>query len=277
MALRSEILLALPLILASACAAGSADPAPKPEPVDPATKYATLQDFCKARAGAECNDLVAKKCGAASVAACVATRTEACKGEAPQGVTLVAKNADACIVAVKSTYDDGKISVGERASLADLCGPKVYSGPGAARAPCTTDYDCATVDGLSCVMPSPDETTGKCLARHVVEAAAPCPGEADTCPSDYFCEAKSKTCAPRALLGQDCQSTILPCNAGLVCPNNPFAGGCKALAGSGESCKLDTDCAPEAGLCDKLAGSPEGNCTDVVVLTSLDTMCAAFQ
>ena len=45
----------------------------------------------------------------------------------------------------------------------------------------------------------------------------------------------------------------------------------------GESCKLDTDCVPSAGLCDKLAGSPEGNCTAVVVLTSLDTLCTGFK
>jgi hypothetical protein len=275
MSLRSESLLALPLILASACAAGVADP-PAPPPPDPAVKYATVDDFCKARAHAECNELVARKCGTTGVAACVATRIAVCVGETPQGSTLVSKHVDACIAAVKSAYEDAKISVTEHTSLSVLCGPGVFSGPGAVRAPCTTDYDCATVDGLGCVIGS-GQTSGKCLKRNTVEAAAPCPGEADVCPGDYYCEDKSKTCAPRALEGQDCQSVLRPCNAGLWCPDNPFAGGCKSLAKNGESCKLDADCVPDAALCDKIAGSPQGNCTDVVTLTSLDTLCAAFK
>jgi hypothetical protein len=277
MSLRRGMMLALSLILGSACAAGVEDPGPPPKPApDPAMKYGSIDDFCKARAAAECNELVAKKCGTAGVDACIATRTTVCKEEAPQGATLVTKNADACIAAVKSAFEDAKISVVERTGIVDVCGAPLFSGPGAVRAPCTTDFDCATIDGLSCVVP-PDEKTGKCLARHLVEPAAPCPGEADVCPGDYFCEGKSKTCAPRALEGQDCQSVLHPCNAGLWCPNTPFGGGCRPLAGSGEACKLDGDCVPSAGLCDKLVGSPQGNCTDVVSLTALDSLCAAFK
>ncbi|MEO7096988.1 MAG: hypothetical protein ABI175_27260, partial [Polyangiales bacterium] len=193
-----------------------------------------------------------------------------------QGAIMVAKNCEACVTAVKAAYEDGKISFGERTNLADLCGPRVFSGPGAVRAPCSSDFDCATLDGLSCVMPL-DAKSGKCFKRNAVGPAAPCAGEADVCPGDYYCEAKSQTCAPRALEGQDCQSSIQPCNAGLWCPNTPFGGGCRPLAGGGEACKLDADCVPAAGLCDKLTGSTEGNCADVVTLTALDTICAAFK
>jgi len=260
----SVVLAMAPLV---GCAAGAVDSAPTGQ------KYATLEDFCKARANAECTAIVVSKCGAPSVEACVAKRTASCKTGAPQGVTYVASNAEKCLDTIKEVYADAKLSDVEIASLGEACGSKIFSGPGGARSECNVDYDCKTQDGLVCMVPS-GATTARCLVPNLVAGAAPCPGEADVCPGDYFCEAKSKTCATRAAISEPCYD-LLPCQPGLACNPSPFGGGCHAKAGPGEPCKLDADCTK--GVCDKLVGSTNGNCTETILLTPLDSVCEGFK
>jgi hypothetical protein len=253
------------------CAAGAVEDPPA------ATTYATLDEFCKGRAAAECSDEVVAKCGAATVDACVTKRVSLCKTQGPQGVTFIPAGAEKCIATLKDAYADAKLDVAELASFDDVCGVRIFSGPGAARASCRSDYDCRTVDGLRCTWPQEGatEADGRCLVPNPVAAAGACPGEADVCPGDYFCESKSKTCAPRAAIGETCRDGIQPCLVGLVCPNNPFAGGCREKAGPGEPCKLGSDCTK--GLCDKAVGATSGNCTETISLNTLDSICEGFK
>jgi hypothetical protein len=268
--------LVLALVASSSilgCAAGAEDTAPgAPSGGDP-TAYATLADFCAGRAKAECSDVVVKACGSKTSAACLGARTAACNASAPQGTTYEAQNAPACITAVKAAYADATITDDELATLATTCGTKIFSGPGAARAPCTTDYDCSSADGLACVI-ALGATDGKCLAPHEVKPSDACPNEADVCTKGFFCDGKSKTCSPKAAEGQSCYSLTLPCDDGLKCPDSPFASGCTAKAPAGAACSADADCAK--GLCDKLQGSSEGNCTESVQLSTLDALCVGF-
>ena len=274
-------LLPLLLLLAAsqlACAAGAAEPPQAQAQGDVGAKYATLQDFCKARGKAECTADVASKCGAPSVEACIKARTTACLDAAPQGATYVVDSAEPCLAAVTSAYATTKLTTASLASIATLCGPKLFSGPGVARTPCSVDYDCATVSGLRCMTTTSatGESVGKCLKPNPVAASAPCGGEADVCPTDFFCELKSKTCAPAAIVTEGCQPGVIPCASGLYCPGGgPFGGGCKEKAHAGESCKVSSDCGD--GLCDKLSGSASGNCTGTIELNKLDEMCVGFK
>src|SRR5260221_8397583 len=139
---------ALVLTLSLGCAAGAADTAPGgPGGGTDPTSYATLADFCTARAKAECGDVVVKACGSKTTTACLAARNSACNDSAPQGTTYQAQNAPACITAVKSAYADAMLTDVEIADLGTTCGTKIFSGPGAARAPCTSDYDCSSAAG----------------------------------------------------------------------------------------------------------------------------------
>ena len=117
-------------------------------------------------------------------------------------------------------------------------------------------------------------TSGKCLVPHQVSPSDACPNEDDVCTDGFYCDAKSLTCLPKAAEGEDCYSLVTPCDDGLKCPDNPFGGGCQALAPPGAACSADTDCAK--GMCDKLEGSTEGNCTDTVTLSTLDSLCVGF-
>lgn len=275
--MRRLSLAALAFVLATVgtvgCAAAAVDTAPPgPSTADPTT-FDTLQDFCTGRAHAECSDAVVKACGSKTKDACFAARNTSCLGSAPQGTTFQAKNAPACIVALKKIYADAVLTVDEIKDLGTTCGTKIFSGPGIARSPCTVDYDCASADGLQCVI-GLGQTSGKCLAPHVVSPSDACPNEADVCTRGYYCDGKSKTCNPKAAEGQSCYSTITPCDDGLICPDNPFGGGCRAKSPAGAACSADKDCS--VGFCDKLEGSSEGNCTDSVQLSTLDSLCVGF-
>jgi hypothetical protein len=62
---------------------------------------------------------------------------------------------------------------------------------------------------------------------------------------------------------------------GFTCPDSPFDAYCSPLAVAGTPCLAPTDCA--SNLCDKATGQSQGVCADQVQLTSLDSMCAAYQ
>ncbi|GAC1394429.1 MAG: hypothetical protein NVSMB47_03390 [Polyangiales bacterium] len=263
---------ALSSALLAGCAAGAADPVPRADAQGSAPpKPTTVEAYCQARAEAECTEVVRARCKSKSVASCVAGRIVACKDAVPQGDTFVAANVDGCLAAVKEAYADAKLSKAELTAIADACGPKLFSGPGVARAPCTSDFDCATVSGLVCVHAL--DGSGKCLAPHRVQPAQTCANEDDVCTAGFFCEGKAKTCQPKAALGEQCFSAI-PCADGMYCIASPFGGGCRAKAGAGEGCKLDDDCA--TGLCDKLSGGSAGNCTDALDLNPLGATCVGF-
>ena len=252
---------------AIACAAHGNDPPPAPS-------WPTADSFCRARGEAECSSLVVTKCGAKDRDACVTSRATQCTASAPQGTTYVPEHAKACLDLVTRVFGAGVVTSEDSRAMSTTCGTEIWSGPGAARAPCTTPYDCSSLAGLTCVM-ALGETSGKCLAPHRVGAGAACPGEADECSDGYFCDSKSKTCIVEAVEGEPCHPTIHPCAPGLYCIANPFSSGCQKLFAKGHGCQQDAECAD--GLCDKLSGSPQGTCTDAIIVASPDGYCATFK
>src|SRR5438876_6333346 len=101
----------------------------------------TPQDYCEARAEAECNGIVVQKCGVKDQTSCQGARSNRCVAEMPQGTTYVPEAALACITTTRMAYADATLTGKELQSIADACS-KVFSGPGAVRSPCTADADC---------------------------------------------------------------------------------------------------------------------------------------
>lgn len=254
------------LVAAAACAAPIIEP-------DSAAQYANLSTFCDARAQAECNTQVVSHCGVKDSNACVHKVSTSCVSGAPQGATYQPARARDCIDAVHDAYSTATLTK-DALSKVDAACSLVWSGPGAARAPCGNDLDCASKDGLKCVTPL-GQNNGKCLKPNVVAGGATCANEADRCPADYYCDGKALVCVVEGSLGSQCQKDIMPCMSGLYCSGSLFVTGCKPLAPAGTPCKMPADCAD--GLCDKAQGSAEGTCSGAITLSPLDAMCVNYK
>jgi hypothetical protein len=261
--------LSLVLVLLASCAAGSESPPP-----DPGTRYDSLETFCAARARAECSDVVVQKCKSKGRDACVAARTDHCKGSMPQGVRYNPAGADACIRAVTDAYADAKLSAAESANIDDACGPKVFVGKGTARDRCESNWDCDASVGLVC-MRAYGKDEGKCLVPHVVEPASSCADEADVCPSDSYCDTMTKVCVPKHASGESCQPGYIECVDTAVCAGGgPFGGGCRDKLQDGDTCAQSIDCMN--GLCEKPTGAAMGTCSASLELSPLSAACTGF-
>ena len=242
-------------------------------PEDFASETSTLADYCKTRARVECSAALVNACGAKDADTCVADRQAACMKAVPQGTVYVPAAGPACIVAVQAAYTTTTLTADAIASVDTACEP-IFSGPGAARSPCTVDYDCSTKDGLRCLI-APEQTQGKCLAPNMIDPGGTCPGEADVCSGPYYCDVQSKVCVAEGGEGAACQPDSAPCMQGYRCPGGLFGSTCMPLKVSGDACTADSDC--QSNLCDKAAGQAQGTCADQIQLTALDSMCADYR
>lgn len=270
----SVVVVAGAALVSGACATAAEDPPPAQKTQSTEANLQDVDRFCAARADVECNDVVMSKCQLKDHGACLKARTKLCLDGQPQGTKYIQKNAPACFNAIKAMYEDAKITSDESKLVADACGPKIFSGPGAARSPCTSPYDCSSENDLTCVTPEA-ETNGKCLRPVPVPAGSTCAGESDTCPDDYYCDQPTKTCQIRASAGASCHITIKPCKKGLRCPPpSPFGNQCLDQLPAGTVCSLDTDC---RGMCVKAPGQAQGTCADAIELTPLGEECSKFK
>ena len=265
------------VVMGVGCAASGAGDPPPPDPAH--QKIDSIASYCQARAQAECNDTVVAKCAVNDAKSCAAARASSCTRTAPQGTELVTAQAPACIQLVMNAYGDAVLTGDELKKIDAACGPALFSGPGGARSPCTTSYDCRSIDGLSCVIPpssTQPDASGKCMKLQPVPASGACPGEADQCPDGYFCDPKAKICQPEADSGEPCDPVNHPCKNGMVCPLNPFAGGtCQGKWTEGHPCRADSDC--DSNICARQPAAIDGNCSDSIVLSPLDGACAIFK
>lgn len=238
----------------------------------------TLETYCDARANAECSAQVVTRCGAGGADACVRTRTDRCTLTAPQGVVLRPTKVDVCVKAVTDAYADAKLTTTELGTVRTAC-DAIWSGRGQIQDKCASDFDCDTNAGLSCILPiaQPGQTVeGRCLRPHVVLAGEACASPADVCEPDAYCDQPTTTCAMKKTEGQSCNPWSAPCAATLECPGGgPFGSGCRAKKPAGESCGTDGECAD--GMCVKGVKQSEGTCAKELVMSPLDSVCAAFK
>jgi hypothetical protein len=257
----------------AACAAGSVAPAPTAAATDAGPSMATVQEYCAARAAAECTGAVMQQCGA-DVTACQMARAAFCAMQVPEGTTYQPQQAPACIAAASAMVTTGTVTAMGQAAMEVACGTQLFAGPGGPRSPCTNDYDCNSSMGLSCVTPT-GQTTAKCLVPNVVANGGPCPNEQDECGGDFYCNPMSLECVRDAALNEPCGAGWTPCSTGLdYSGSGPFSS-CTAKPADGAACETSSDC--NSGLCDKLTDQAQGNCVEQIVLSSLDSICATFR
>ncbi len=243
-------------------------------PEDPTTQVATLTEYCQSRAKIECSTQLVASCKVKDVSTCVADRSTKCMSDVPQGTVYVPTAATPCLQAVAAAYATTTITAASLGTVANAC-ESIFSGPGAARAPCNVDYDCALKDGLRCLIPW-GETSGKCMQPNYVDPGGACPGEADVCTGTYFCDPKALVCTAEGGEGSSCSVQYAPCMQGYKCPGlGPFGATCTPLGAVGEVCVAASDC--QSNFCDKATGQAQGVCADQIQLTALDSMCAVYQ
>jgi|HubBroStandDraft_1064217.scaffolds.fasta_scaffold60874_3 hypothetical protein len=269
------------MLALSACAAGSAEPestaAPPKKTAMPAASLDTVADFCAAQAEAECSEAVVSACGISDKSACEKASAKSCISAVPQGTTYQPSKAPACLAKVTAAYSTAEITASALASLDPACGSNLFAGPGAARAPCMTNYDCDSAKGLECVLPNPppDDNMGQCFIPEVLPPGGDCSGQGTVCPGGTYCDPTGLTCVTDSQLGDGCNPPDYPCAAGLACSGaGPFAT-CMEMGADGSACEAATDCS--SGLCDKATDQAEGTCASSIMLSSLDSMCQSLQ
>jgi hypothetical protein len=250
-------------------------PAPPPAHSQHAAKpeLSTLSGFCAARAAAECSSAVITACGFTAKSECEGTHAKACMSAVPQGTTYQPTKAPACLAVVTQAYATSQITAKALASLQPACGPDIFSGPGAARAQCMTDFDCDSAKGLRCVLPNPPSSgnMGQCFVPQMVEPGGDCSGQGTVCGTGTYCDPMGLTCVTDNQLNEACSAPDYPCAAGLQCNGvGPFAT-CSEGAADGTACNASTECT--SGLCDKASDQAGGTCASVIALSSLDSMC----
>jgi hypothetical protein len=264
-----RVLAVVTIVLAAGCANGGPTP---PEANSPAA-LSTVQAFCQAYGQAQCTEVVLSACGVSDATSCAAAASQACLSSQPQGTTYVAANAPACIALVTSTYTSTTLTKDQLAALDSTCGTQVFSGPGAARAACQSDYDCSSAQGLSCVVPF-GQTAGNCYVPTVSQPGASCAGESAVCTDGFYCAPMTQACTADATVNMGCSPGFNQCADGLACSGGgPFAT-CMAASPDGYPCGVETDCA--GGMCDKAASQAQGTCASQITLSPLDASCASF-
>ncbi len=264
-------------ILSLASVAGCATPTD--DIPDQGTAYDSLEKFCHTRAVLECSPAVVKACQSGSTEACVGLREASCIDGAPQGTTYVSTHAPECLTLVEQMYSTTILEASEVEALSTACVTDLFTGPGPARAPCTTSLDCDTVSGLECIVPfGSSNNEGKCLVPKNAGSGMPCTGEADRCQTGFYCDPLIQVCTPSAPVGQTCAGNFPgACVSGAECQGGGLiqAPWCVELAPPGAHCVEDTDCA--AGLCDRPAANGNGTCTETLELVAIAASCQGFR
>jgi hypothetical protein len=259
-------------LLPAACAS------PQELSEDPSqSAYGTLQGFCHLRAQAECSPAVVSACQSGSVDNCVSLREASCVASVPQGTRYVPNNAEVCVELVRDVYTAAALTRDEVRAISRLCEASVFTGPGGARAPCTSSLDCDTASGLECI-PQADALEGKCLVPKMENGGMNCDGEADRCAEGLYCDGTTRVCLPAKPAGQACQlGTPESCQGGSEClGSGPMApGSCFALAPAGAPCTSDDECAD--GLCDRPMANGNGSCTALLQMVSIAESCQGFR
>ena len=247
---------------------------------DPVTyKYPTYEDFCTARAQAECSETVQTRC-TADAKSCVDKRTSACLTEKRSDASYQPAAADDCLSKVSSAYSDDQVTPEELHDMAEAC-EHLFSGSRAVGQTCQAPYQCAPDGGATCVIPN-GKTDGTCQVPVPKEAGDAC-GPADSvCAEGLFCtSSEPHVCAKRYDVGQACSRSLL-CKETLSCAlASDDSGTCQEKAGIGSACHGDADCASDlcatVRICQGDDCQVKQQCVGAIILTPSDPFCEQFR
>ena len=248
---------------------------------DPVTyKFPTFEDFCGAKAEAECTEIVQTRCSV-DKDPCVKKRTAICLKSKPLDATYQPGEAEACLSKVSDAYGDDQLTPDELHSMADTCS-RLFAGSLEVGASCSATYQCAPEDGVECVIPD-GSAKGTCEKPSLKEAGDACGPAGSVCAEGLFCtSSEPHVCAKRYDVGQACSQTLL-CKESLTCEANAAdqSGTCAEKAGTGARCEGDTDCASDlcstVRICKGDECHQEQQCTKAIILTPSDPICEQFR
>lgn len=266
---RRFALLLLPFASLSLAACGDDEP----------DKYKDRDAFCADWALRACNTGIVDEC-ANDKADCQAGQVEYCKSLV--GPTKYNKaGAKKCAEAIGDALADHELTPEELAMYEELKGDcaEVVSGAGENGDNCNDDSDCATKDGLRCII-KPGETAGECHEPNDVEGGADCDGAADVCPDTHFCDVEGEDPICRSLRELDDSCSLrLPCDDETMCMNEDTGmlvagdeeGVCVERFGISDACTLNTECA--SNIC-----SPNSRCVREISIDGASSfdVCADF-
>lgn len=230
-------------------------------------KYPDIVSFCDAKARLECTEIALENCQSTEEA-CISKRRGLCAQTAPAGATYRPTEAEACLAAVNTVFQDNKYEAAEKATVQQACA-LLWGGNGGQGAQCSENYHCDLSLDLRCVIPT-GETSGRCYVPEVKSAGDTCNSPEAVCTDGYFC--KDGDCVTKRPVGNAC-GPMSPCKDELRCVDDGTGGKCEAKFGKNDECSSDDECL--SGMC-----SPIGDvkrCVDAMILSPNEPLCADFR
>jgi hypothetical protein len=248
-----------------------------------ADALAEVRGFCLEWAERACNDTVVSHCSAADADACVAGQRQFCESIVDDG-KYSRLTAEACLDGVEEAYADAQLTAEERDTVR-LLGPpcdKIVSGSTGGGGTCTEDTDCNRDVDLLCVKKA-GRGTGTCQIPQAVGGGRDCSAADAVCESGFYCDGTN--CLAEKVSGAACSESV-PCSAATRCltpdgqpptttdGGEPPAASCEPRSSVGRPCKDDDDCTTR--ICSLRAGTEEGVCSAVILLSPTDPHCASL-
>jgi hypothetical protein len=229
-------------------------------------KYPFLNDFCEARASAECSNAVVLACAVPDMPTCVTNRQQLCMTSAPPNTVYNPSAGEGCVDAVMTAYADAMITMTESQAIDAACLP-VFNGPGAKGAVCQMDTDCQVGAMLRCVL-SPSSTQGTCQIPQIVMGGYSCALPNEQCIDGFHC-GSTANCDVDVALGGPCDAND-PCGDTLACG---ASGTCESKSPDGTACTTDGQCLN--GICNGAGNGAAGLCVSEITLSPTEPFCVA--
>jgi hypothetical protein len=234
--------------------------------VDAGPKYPFLNNFCEARASAECSNAVVLACDVQDPSTCVTDRQQLCLMSVPAGTVYNPSAGEGCVDAVTNAYADAEITMAESQAIEAACLP-VFNGPGVKGAACQIDTDCQVGAMLHCVL-APSSTQGTCQIPQIVMGGYSCALPDEQCIDGFHC-GTTANCDVDGALGQACDAND-PCGVTLACG---AAGTCVSKSLNGTTCTADDQCLN--GICNGAGNGVAGLCVSEITLSPTEPFCIA--
>ncbi|HEY6081489.1 MAG TPA: hypothetical protein VIW29_21890 [Polyangiaceae bacterium] len=225
----------------------------------------TRESFCREWAAQACSAEAVSACQAESAEACRLTQQAACQDLVPDG--FVAENADACLAAVGTAYQDADLDGTELATVLRLGPPcdRLFRGGHDSGDSCKVTSECDAASGFVCVIKG-SATEGTCQKPRVVEPGLACDALPETCTEGFYCNGEN------CVAGEDTGS---PCSTQHECGSEGYCaadGTCAERFAVRADCTADYECL--SGLC--YSFDAERICVDAIRLSPSEPLCDAL-